>query len=263
MFSLVAQMVKNLPAVWETWVWSLGWEGPLEDRMVTHSSILAWGIPWTQEPVHGIAKSDTTEWLIRSLSSKSLNKNFSYAVLMLTKNRMSLAGERGTSSPLPLHLLPLGADCLPDICMWPLLSLPFLQSSAVVFKCWWTWEIPSGSSRSQSCLPRTVGEFCDFSGVILRCVISAMSIHFKTHCKSWLLKRWKRILKVNTAQLEEACVIPLVSSKENGLPHSIHWAASGPQGSCFPIFQGIIQYPGLRELKMWVGLYNQWEDSHF
>ena len=47
--SLVAQMVKKLPAMWETWVWSLGWEDPLEEGMATHSSILAWRIPWTEE----------------------------------------------------------------------------------------------------------------------------------------------------------------------------------------------------------------------
>ena len=44
--SLVAQMVKNLPAVQETWVQSLGWEEPLEKETATHSSILAWKIPW-------------------------------------------------------------------------------------------------------------------------------------------------------------------------------------------------------------------------
>ena len=47
--SLVAQPVKNLPAMWETWVWSLGWEDPLEKEMATHSSILAWRIPWTED----------------------------------------------------------------------------------------------------------------------------------------------------------------------------------------------------------------------
>ena len=47
---LVAQMVKNPPAMWETWVRSLGWEDPLEEDMATHSSILAWRIPWTEEP---------------------------------------------------------------------------------------------------------------------------------------------------------------------------------------------------------------------
>ena len=45
--SLVAQTVKNLPAVQETWVQSLGWEDPLEKGTATHSSILAWRIPWT------------------------------------------------------------------------------------------------------------------------------------------------------------------------------------------------------------------------
>ena len=45
--SLVAQLVKNPPAMWETWVRSLSWEDPLEKRMATLSSILAWRIPWT------------------------------------------------------------------------------------------------------------------------------------------------------------------------------------------------------------------------
>ena len=49
---------KNLPAVWETWIRSLGWEDPLEKGKATHSSILVWRIPWT---VHGVAKSRT--WL--------------------------------------------------------------------------------------------------------------------------------------------------------------------------------------------------------
>ena len=48
--SLVAQTVKNLPAMQETSVPSLGWEDPLEKGMATHSSILAWEIPWTEEP---------------------------------------------------------------------------------------------------------------------------------------------------------------------------------------------------------------------
>ena len=48
--SLVAQTVKNLPAVQETWVWSLGWEDPLEKEMATHCSIVVWEIPWTKEP---------------------------------------------------------------------------------------------------------------------------------------------------------------------------------------------------------------------
>ena len=50
-------MVKNLPAVWETWLRCLGQEGPLEKEIVTQSSILAWRIPWTEDH----KESDTTE----------------------------------------------------------------------------------------------------------------------------------------------------------------------------------------------------------
>ena len=48
--SLVAQMVKNLPAMQGTRIQSLGWEDPLEKGMATHSSVLAWRIPWTEKP---------------------------------------------------------------------------------------------------------------------------------------------------------------------------------------------------------------------
>ena len=67
MTSLVAQTVKCLPTVWETWVQSLGREELLEKEMATHSSILAWKIPWMQEPGRlqsiGSQESDTTEQL--------------------------------------------------------------------------------------------------------------------------------------------------------------------------------------------------------
>jgi len=48
--SLVAQRVKRLPTMQETWVWSLGQADPLEKEMATHSSTLAWKIPWTEKP---------------------------------------------------------------------------------------------------------------------------------------------------------------------------------------------------------------------
>ena len=63
--TLVTQMVKNLPAMQETRVQSLGWEDPLEKGMATHFSILAWKIPWTEEPgrLHfmGVAELDMTD----------------------------------------------------------------------------------------------------------------------------------------------------------------------------------------------------------
>ena len=74
----MAQTVKHLPTLQETQVQSLGGEGPMEKEMTIHSSILAWDIPWTEEPgrlVYGVAKeSDTTEQLtLPSLSSSAKN----------------------------------------------------------------------------------------------------------------------------------------------------------------------------------------------
>ena len=61
-------VVKNLPAVQETWVQFLGWENPLEKEMATHSSTLAWEIPWTEEP-GGLQESDMTSQLKKSNSN--------------------------------------------------------------------------------------------------------------------------------------------------------------------------------------------------
>ena len=67
MASQVAQLVKNPPAMWETWVQSLGWEDPLEEGMATHSSILAWRIPMDRQPgrisLWGCKELDTDERL--------------------------------------------------------------------------------------------------------------------------------------------------------------------------------------------------------
>ena len=84
--SLEAQSVKSLPAMWETWVQSLGWEDPLEKEMTTHSSIFAWRIPWTEEvgdySSWGHKESDTTERLTVTLS-QSIGRQFSIGLLNL------------------------------------------------------------------------------------------------------------------------------------------------------------------------------------
>ena len=79
----MAQRVKRLPAMWETWVQSLGQEDPLEKEMETHSSILAWRIPWTERPGAGYRpwgrkESDTTERLY--FLSLSLSHNYQNAL---------------------------------------------------------------------------------------------------------------------------------------------------------------------------------------
>ena len=74
-------MVKIPPEMWETWVWSLGWEDPLEDGMATHSSILAWRIPMDGGAWQGMGlqESDINEWLSTAQTSSGdhfvINKN--------------------------------------------------------------------------------------------------------------------------------------------------------------------------------------------
>jgi len=85
---LVAQMVKNLPAMQETQVWSLVWEDHLEKGIATHSSILAWRIPWTEEPgrLHsswGCKEVDTTERLTLPLSFTSSLRFSTYTMFLL------------------------------------------------------------------------------------------------------------------------------------------------------------------------------------
>ena len=76
--SLAAQLVKNPPAMQETWVWSLGWEDPLEKEKYTHSSILAWRIPWTvssmgsQRVAHGWATFTLTPHIILQHDTSSV-----------------------------------------------------------------------------------------------------------------------------------------------------------------------------------------------
>ena len=76
--SLVAQTVKRLPAVQETWVQSLGWEDPLEKEMATHSSTLAWKIPRTEEPGR-----------LQSLGSQRVRHDWTNSLSFLKKTSMS------------------------------------------------------------------------------------------------------------------------------------------------------------------------------
>ena len=65
-------MVNNLPTMWEIWVRSLGLEDPLEKEMTTHSSILAWKIPWTEEP-GGLQSMEPPSWTQLSTTQEYFN----------------------------------------------------------------------------------------------------------------------------------------------------------------------------------------------
>ena len=89
--SLVAQTVKNLPAVQETWVQSLGWEDPLEKGMIIHSSILAWRIPMNrgawQAIVHEVTKSQTwlSDWQHNTIGENSVSVIVDFSVCVFKK----------------------------------------------------------------------------------------------------------------------------------------------------------------------------------
>ena len=101
----------NLPAIWETQVWSLGWEDPLEKGMATHSSILAWRTPWTEEPgglqfmgshrvIHNWMTNTHNHWdsHMEQLTSSKLGKEY---VKTIYCNPVYLIYMQSTSSEMP------------------------------------------------------------------------------------------------------------------------------------------------------------------
>ena len=125
--SLVAQLVKNLP-VWETWVRSLGWEDPLEKGKATHSSILAWRIPWTVESME--LQRVGHNWATFTFTGRPRIKN-----LPSNEGNMALISGQGTKIP---HATEQG-------------SLP-----ATARVCVSRWKIPHDSMKN----PRATTKIC-------------------------------------------------------------------------------------------------------
>ena len=101
--SPVAQTVKHLPAMWETWVQSLGWEDPLEKEMATHSSTLAWKIPWKEEP--GRPQSMGSQRVGHDRApSLSLHARWPGAALPLGKGIHTTATDQGSWPPSPTEI---------------------------------------------------------------------------------------------------------------------------------------------------------------
>ena len=105
--SLVAQMVKNLPAMLKTQVQSLGWEDPMEKEMATHSSTLTWKIPWTEEPGRLLSVESQrvrhTEWLY--LLTKDIL--WVYRLWIQSGHCILVCLFFGLNSTLPSFLVPL------------------------------------------------------------------------------------------------------------------------------------------------------------
>ena len=120
--SLVAQRIKNPPAVWETWVRSLGWEDPLEKGKPTHSSILAWRTPWT---IHRVTKSQTqlSDFHFHTLDRSPENKAYCLGVVHFAFSLESLFISK-VHLGQHIYLIPYGEvfPCISNIvqfcCIW-------------------------------------------------------------------------------------------------------------------------------------------------
>ena len=95
--SLVAQTIKNLPAMWETWVQSVGWEDPLEEGMASHCSILSWRILWTEEPS---GQSMGSQRVGRDWATKHRSTQHSVYIYIVT-----FSSHPALPSPSPCHNL--------------------------------------------------------------------------------------------------------------------------------------------------------------
>ena len=144
--SLISQLLKNLPVMRETWIQSLGWEDLLEKGIATHSSFLAWKIPWaiksmgSQRVRHNweTFTSHTTLWSFPGFTHTTLQKkngetyqriykcNFNYVFQLIT---ISLTGHLNLANPKMLNQICLSIRCQTDHkCTWNFLSFKlFLQ----------------------------------------------------------------------------------------------------------------------------------------
>ena len=143
----MTQVVKNLPAMLETWVWSLGWEDPLEKEMATHSSILLWRIPLTEKPAGytpwGPKESDMSErlslthsvnqyWCVQFSSVQSLSRVLLFVTPWIAARQASLSitNSRSLLKLMPIELVMPSSHLI--LCH-PLLLLPQVPPSIRVF----------------------------------------------------------------------------------------------------------------------------------
>ena len=130
--SLVAHMVKNLPAMQETWVQSLGWEDPQGKGMATHFSILAWNISWTEEP-GGLqfmgSQRAGHNWVTNTNVTRKTKEN---TVQNLRKQVQTEASSSDLSQLKPGYCHPLGRNGFWGFWLWQSESEDFIPMSYVI-----------------------------------------------------------------------------------------------------------------------------------
>ena len=156
--SLVAQMINNLPAMWERWVQSLGWEDLLEKGMATHSSIHAWRTPWTEEP-SGLqsmgSKRVRHDWATNTHTHTHTHQKEKHAPLLTA----SVTKPHEVQIPVPLLLAStwtfLGLFCVPR----GLMKITSLAPFPACFPAWSTSR-KIGRKESVVCFPYSCLPLC-------------------------------------------------------------------------------------------------------
>ena len=129
MTSLVAQTVRSLPAMWETWVRSLGWEEPLEKEMASHSNILAWKIPWTEE--HGRLQSTVLQ---RVRHNWETSPSFRFVIAFIPRNKRLLIS--WLQSPSAMILEPKKMKSVTVTTVFPSICHEVMGPDAMIFTFW-------------------------------------------------------------------------------------------------------------------------------
>ena len=200
----MAQTVKHLPTVWEIWVQSPGWEDLLEKEMAIHFSILAWKIPWTEEPaVHGVAKSrtqlsDFAHSLITRQTATKTTENaevffFNLAMLGLCCSTRVLPTTGGFSCPKPCGICFPTSDWTRIPCIgrrvlkhwtsrksWEtvLFRKNVLSKPEVQGKSLWKRTIPSSYLVTQSCLTLCDPIDCSLPGSSVHGILQARKVEW-------------------------------------------------------------------------------------
>ena len=159
MASLVAQLVKNLPAVQEMWVWFLDQEDPLEKEMATHSTILAWEIPWTEESgglqSMGWQELDTTWWLNHHQPPHHCSNDCYIALCpQMVEDMRSKRQKQGFSSFLLLPVIDLVNLCfyrarVPVRHVWSNFSANLTKCYASVSSGYFRFLLPGDKQQKQ------------------------------------------------------------------------------------------------------------------
>ena len=132
-------MVKHLPTMRETWVWSLGWEDPLEKEIATHPSILAWKIPWTEEPGRLQSVGSQSRTRLSNFTFTFFHQSSPLAFYLSLSSIFTVSNCLTSSCVFVTQLCPTPCDFMD--CSLPGSSVHGILQARIHWKDWcWSWS---------------------------------------------------------------------------------------------------------------------------